>query len=232
MYLDTSTGDLLVESNDNDGADDIGGGSSSSMARPDLVSDVCGGLFCDEPGLGKTVTALSLVLRTRGRMAQRVPTGAVVVHTQDRHGRPAAYYHLPQPLLSERTGPDVGSPPPAAGKSQTQHQQQQQQTTTTATPLLPPSPPVINLPAQTAATSPSSTALDHLPPTQAAPQQQPLPGDASAAGGEGGEVVWVQCDSCNKWRRLPPGHQVTLNLLPCYCWCYWRCLQLWMFLCT
>ncbi|KAF1793580.1 P-loop containing nucleoside triphosphate hydrolase [Phytophthora cactorum] len=29
--------------------------------------DTCGGMFCDEPGLGKTITMLALILRTKGQ---------------------------------------------------------------------------------------------------------------------------------------------------------------------
>lgn len=39
------------------------------------VSPPNGGLFCDQPGLGKTITALALVLKTLGRIP-RVPQGA------------------------------------------------------------------------------------------------------------------------------------------------------------
>ncbi|GMF46259.1 unnamed protein product [Phytophthora fragariaefolia] len=31
------------------------------------ASDACGGMFCDEPGLGKTITMLALILRTKGQ---------------------------------------------------------------------------------------------------------------------------------------------------------------------
>ncbi|KAI9906649.1 hypothetical protein PsorP6_004638 [Peronosclerospora sorghi] len=31
------------------------------------VTDACGGMFCDEPGLGKTITMLALILRTKGQ---------------------------------------------------------------------------------------------------------------------------------------------------------------------
>ncbi|CAH0481391.1 unnamed protein product [Peronospora belbahrii] len=31
------------------------------------ASDGCGGMFCDEPGLGKTITMLALILRTKGQ---------------------------------------------------------------------------------------------------------------------------------------------------------------------
>jgi hypothetical protein len=45
-------------------------GACSQLA-PDAVHDIQGGFFCDEPGLGKTVTALSLILKTQVR--QEVP---------------------------------------------------------------------------------------------------------------------------------------------------------------
>ncbi|TMW60806.1 hypothetical protein Poli38472_000848 [Pythium oligandrum] len=35
--------------------------------RSNIAMDARGGLFCDEPGLGKTITMLALVLRTRGQ---------------------------------------------------------------------------------------------------------------------------------------------------------------------
>ncbi|KAG7391797.1 hypothetical protein PHYPSEUDO_003417 [Phytophthora pseudosyringae] len=41
---------------------------------PSLVDttarDTCGGMFCDEPGLGKTITMLALVLRTKGQFTR------------------------------------------------------------------------------------------------------------------------------------------------------------------
>ena len=49
-----------------------GGSSISHGGR--MVRDIRGGLFCDEPGLGKTITALSLILKTKG-MSPAVPKG-------------------------------------------------------------------------------------------------------------------------------------------------------------
>ncbi|POM59942.1 F-box protein [Phytophthora palmivora] len=34
--------------------------------------DMCGGMFCDEPGLGKTITMLALILRTKGHSTRNV----------------------------------------------------------------------------------------------------------------------------------------------------------------
>eukprot|EP00775_Hariotina_reticulata_P009276 gene9276-9441_t len=79
-----------------------------SLDPPQPTRDIKGGFFCDEPGLGKTVTALALILKTQG-LTPQIPKG-----TQ------ATWLRIPEPC-----GP-----------------------------------------------------------------------------------LWVMCDHCNKWRSLPPGHQV------------------------
>jgi hypothetical protein len=38
-----------------------------SVDPQEVLHDIQGGFFCDEPGLGKTVTALSLILKTQVR---------------------------------------------------------------------------------------------------------------------------------------------------------------------
>jgi len=51
MYVNMLTGDLFFD-----------------KKEVPLVTDVRGGFLCDEPGLGKTVTALALILKTAGRL--------------------------------------------------------------------------------------------------------------------------------------------------------------------
>jgi hypothetical protein len=48
-----------------------------SMDSPASISDIAGGFYCDEPGLGKTVTSLALILKTTG-LCPEAPRGAVV----------------------------------------------------------------------------------------------------------------------------------------------------------
>ena len=63
-----------------------------------------GGLFCDEPGLGKTITALSLILRTMGTIPApptgcklRVLDGGVSVYRDVALGRYQSYGSVPLP---------------------------------------------------------------------------------------------------------------------------------------
>ncbi|MCO5582778.1 hypothetical protein L7F22_036677 [Adiantum nelumboides] len=74
FYLDCLSGDLSPE------------------APPPLM-DFRGGLFCDEPGLGKTVTALSLILKTQGSLATP-PDGLTVRWCEHRSGDKYGYYEI------------------------------------------------------------------------------------------------------------------------------------------
>ncbi|RDY07200.1 F-box protein, partial [Mucuna pruriens] len=57
------------------------------------IKDFRGGMFCDEPGLGKTVTALSLIMKTRGTLADPLD-GAQVVWCQHNGSRKCGYYEI------------------------------------------------------------------------------------------------------------------------------------------
>ncbi|KAL1212522.1 F-box protein [Cardamine amara subsp. amara] len=56
-----------------------------------MVKDFRGGMFCDEPGLGKTITALSLILKTQGKMADP-PEGLPVIWCTHNSDNKCAYY--------------------------------------------------------------------------------------------------------------------------------------------
>lgn len=55
------------------------------------IRDFRGGMFCDEPGLGKTVTALSLIMKTQGKWADP-PNGAHIVWCQHNGNQKCGYY--------------------------------------------------------------------------------------------------------------------------------------------
>ncbi|KAK4775182.1 hypothetical protein SAY86_010117 [Trapa natans] len=57
------------------------------------IKDFRGGLFCDEPGLGKTITALSLILKTQGKLPDP-PDGEQVIWCSGNYEQRCGYYEL------------------------------------------------------------------------------------------------------------------------------------------
>ncbi|XAR63528.1 hypothetical protein NMG60_11023491 [Bertholletia excelsa] len=57
------------------------------------IRDFHGGMFCDEPGLGKTITALSLILKTQGALAS-APVGVKIVWCTHNADQRCGYYEL------------------------------------------------------------------------------------------------------------------------------------------
>eukprot|EP00879_Flechtneria_rotunda_P016320 GHRR01017075.1.p1 GENE.GHRR01017075.1~~GHRR01017075.1.p1 ORF type:complete len:534 (+),score=217.82 GHRR01017075.1:904-2505(+) len=62
-----------------------------AMEPPNFINDIKGGFFCDEPGLGKTVTALSLILKTQG-LTPKTPQGAHTTWLSMPTGRQVGLY--------------------------------------------------------------------------------------------------------------------------------------------
>lgn len=57
------------------------------------IRDFRGGMFCDEPGLGKTITALSVILKTQGTMAVP-PDGVQVFWCKHNNDHRCGYYEV------------------------------------------------------------------------------------------------------------------------------------------
>ncbi|KAJ0510417.1 putative chromatin remodeling SNF2 family [Helianthus annuus] len=57
------------------------------------IRDFRGGMFCDEPGLGKTITALSLILKTLGTLADP-PEGVEIIWCKQKDDQKCGYYEL------------------------------------------------------------------------------------------------------------------------------------------
>ncbi|KAI3676615.1 hypothetical protein L1987_86226 [Smallanthus sonchifolius] len=58
-----------------------------------MILDFRGGMFCDEPGLGKTITALSLILKTLGTLADP-PQGVEIIWCKQNDDQKCGYYEL------------------------------------------------------------------------------------------------------------------------------------------
>ena len=83
---------------------DADGPESSPLVQ---APDARGGFYCDEPGLGKTVTVLALVLRTRGAMAE-VPPDAAAAEAPAKG--PPAWYDVQLAQRAAKRG--AALPPP------------------------------------------------------------------------------------------------------------------------
>ena len=70
---------------------DMTDGSIWLLNKMPQVSLPLGGLFCDEPGLGKTITAISLILRTMDHFP-KPPDGQQVIEEGSIAGKPVRYY--------------------------------------------------------------------------------------------------------------------------------------------
>jgi hypothetical protein len=208
LRADTATGELHL-----------------AEGAPPAAPDFRGGMLCDEPGLGKTITALSLVLSTLGALPQ-APAGAEVTW----FGRSLGAYTLSEEEAAG--GGRRGAEEAAQGR---------QRMTRGARKLAgmdleeeelddPRSPKRAKRPAKgQPGGSPRAVATPaQLPRASAAAASPASTQPASSGGGSGldeaprcelsdGEadeefdgLQWLQCELCCKWRKLyhagvPPG---------------------------
>ncbi|KAK6228659.1 hypothetical protein SCA6_000999 [Theobroma cacao] len=86
---------LFMELSTEDGfsfyVNSVSGSIVTGMAP--TIRDFRGGMFCDEPGLGKTITALSLILKTQGTMADP-PEGVQIIWCTHNSNDKCGYYEL------------------------------------------------------------------------------------------------------------------------------------------
>ncbi|CAL4952670.1 unnamed protein product [Urochloa decumbens] len=192
------------------------------------INDFRGGMFCDEPGLGKTVTTLSLILKTHGTLAYP-PQGVDVSWCMHKPDKKCGYYELSpscssnrnsSPSLSKKlVGEDVIKDDPcSSGLSHNDDPVCSTRSSRKRGRLLSPDPTKIMLHA-TSGKSPSSShskvkmpATHVLKFTKNSRQVRKNLMDAYSNGSVGNKrkrgttseinETWVQCDACRKWRRL------------------------------
>ncbi|KAI3415019.1 uncharacterized protein J3R85_015600 [Psidium guajava] len=73
------------------------------IGKAPTIKDFRGGMFCDEPGLGKTITSLTLILKTQGTLSDP-PDGEQVIWCNHNGDLRCGYYEL--------RGSCVGGPSP------------------------------------------------------------------------------------------------------------------------
>ena len=150
-----------------------------------------GGLFCDEPGLGKTITMLALMLRTRGATG-KPPAGARVV---DAGGGRRLYYvrednsagPAPSDPAAARRAPGRAPRRAAAAVAEAGRRASAEDGA------------LVRARAAVAAAAARARERKHAVSAAAA---------AAAPAGEpprADTTNWAACDTCGAWRRLPPG---------------------------
>lgn len=196
------------------------------------ISDFCGGMFCDEPGLGKTVTALSLILKTHGTLADP-PQGVDVRWCMHKPDKKYGYYELNTSNSFNRNsflsgskklvGVDVIREDPCSSKLS--HDGDSVRSTRSSRRrgrLVNPDPTMVTMHVsgeKSPASSPSN--VHPMPATHVLKFTKNLKHarknlmDAYSKDSVGGKrkrgatselsETWVQCDACRKWRRLSDG---------------------------
>ncbi|KAI3510479.1 hypothetical protein L1887_17513 [Cichorium endivia] len=141
-----------------------------------MIKDFRGGMFCDEPGLGKTITALSLILKTLGTLADP-PAGVDVIWCKQIGDQKCGYYEVGKKIAARSTRRGL------TGLTVSE--------SVTVSPETPKS--------STRSFTKVKRNLFDGPSYPSSEKKRP-----KKSTGNNFEVneTWVQCDSCRKWRKL------------------------------
>eukprot|EP00249_Psilotum_nudum_P017494 c26350_g1_i1 orf=79-4755(+) len=230
---------------------------------PQIVMGIKGGLFCDEPGLGKTVTALSLILKTQGTLSE-APSGAQVRWCDHRSGDVYGYYEISSSpgtnllkrcmdLKARRNRPGFSPPEsvnctnsltgmrkrsksyPSSGSSSSNRPGRlrssdfgmaSQNLNSVKRKLLEPDDeilkdrPEVHKPGSFFDTKQQGSAVllnTALLDVKHAKLRKSNKGRAVLSDSCEDSDVWVQCDSCSKWRKLPEGSKPPEEGLAWFC---------------
>ncbi|KAL4562118.1 hypothetical protein LXL04_034312 [Taraxacum kok-saghyz] len=148
-----------------------------------MVKDFRGGMFCDEPGLGKTITALSLILKTLGTLADP-PDGVDVVWCKQDGDKKCGYYEV-------AGGGDGGGRSTRRGLTGL----------TVSENVTPETPKFVKSSTRSWTKVKRNLFSDHDGPSYPCSDKKRKLGDGNMKKRLKNEM-WVQCDSCRKWRKL------------------------------
>lgn len=190
-----------------------------------MVNDFRGGMFCDEPGLGKTITALSLILKTLGTLADP-PEGVEIIWCKQKDDQNCGYYELGGDCIkcgtalaskkivsrTSRRGLSSleGSNPKSSEKAETPFCIESTESTVQCTRSW--TRIKRNLLGEYEGEEGTSekrklSEIDDIddPPYVPSRNMKKKPKKASGYSSQINET-WVQCDSCRKWRKLQDSH--------------------------
>ena len=183
------------------GALHVGSRPSSAYA------DVRGGIFADDPGLGKSVTALALVTRSRAALPSPPPgAGEITRGTPPSYVVPAPaggkalerwWTRAPTAATDEAEALEIEAETARRRKKKKREEEEHEPNarageggndTPTTIPSIPSTPSIPFVPTDGSNLREDADAEPSSPSTR-----------------EPASSLWVTCDECGKWRRLPPG---------------------------
>ena len=183
------------------GALHVGSRPSSAYA------DVRGGIFADDPGLGKSVTALALVTRSRAALPSPPPgAGEITRGTPPSYVVPAPaggkalerwWTRAPTAATDEAEALEIEAETTRRRKKKKREEEEHEPNarageggndTPTTIPSIPSTPSIPFVPTDGSNLREDADAEPSSPSTR-----------------EPASSLWVTCDECGKWRRLPPG---------------------------
>lgn len=154
---------------------------------PETYRDFSGGFLCDDPGLGKTITCIGLITRTKGHLP--IPDGHVVTWFGEQGcGKSYGYISLC----------------PMSSSNESDRQRSKRRKIALAGKYSP-----FKLAARsTPVSGGKNTCMKHLDFSGS--------GDQEVEFEEEKKESWIQCDLCGAWRRLPADYEFKGSEWCCY----------------